>query len=243
MHSAYMARTNLNKGGMPPRKRARCILINEGVAVSTKKGKKAPLKGEIHAKDRQDPSRNPESTYLATDTVPAPAQTVVPSPSVQGLPPRLLNQLKEEGLKTILEEKGLSTDGVVDKYPIVWDSLRFHRFHIFTRPCCLYIPTWFQEFYSVYSDLVPQGKKKASPFRSVESVMVRGKTVRCSSDDINVVLDRATSFEHDYQSMIKTQTLDDLRGWLAPLISDTTPRWITGRAPIEKKDLNISARY
>uniref|UniRef100_M1DN63 Integrase core domain containing protein n=1 Tax=Solanum tuberosum TaxID=4113 RepID=M1DN63_SOLTU len=106
--------------------------------------------------------------------MPAPTQTVVPTPPVQGPPPRLLNKLKAEGVRTILEDKRLSMDGVVDRYPRVWDILRFHRFKPFTRPHGPYIPTWVREFYTAYSDLVPKGKKKTSVFRSVESMVVRG---------------------------------------------------------------------
>uniref|UniRef100_M1E002 Putative plant transposon protein domain-containing protein n=1 Tax=Solanum tuberosum TaxID=4113 RepID=M1E002_SOLTU len=168
-------------------------------------------------------------------SVSATTQTVVPVPPVQGPPPRLLNMLKAERLRTFLVEKRLYMDGVVDKYPLVWDTLRYCRFDIFTSPYGPYIPTWVREFNTAYGDLVSKRKKKANAFRPVESVVVQGKIVGCSSNHTNVAFDRTVGFEHEYEIMATTQTLDELKGCLGPLISDTTPRWIMAGAPIEKR--------
>ena len=104
----------------------------------------------------------------------------------------------------------------------MWDTLRFNRFKVFTKPRGLYIPAWAHELCSDYSDLVPQGKKKSSDFKLVDFIVVRGKKVKCRIDDINVEFKWATEFMHDYKSMIKTKTLDDLK-CLLTLLFLTSP--------------------
>uniref|UniRef100_M1AV51 Uncharacterized protein n=1 Tax=Solanum tuberosum TaxID=4113 RepID=M1AV51_SOLTU len=119
---------------------------------------------ELRSKRLNDPSRikTPHAT-----TPPVPDQAVVPAPPTQGPPHRPMNRLKTEGLKTIIKEKSLPTDGVIDRYPEIMICLRSYKFQIFTRPHGPYIPNWVWEFYTAYGALVPQRKKQAAKFQPV----------------------------------------------------------------------------
>uniref|UniRef100_M1DVA8 Polyprotein protein n=1 Tax=Solanum tuberosum TaxID=4113 RepID=M1DVA8_SOLTU len=133
-------------------------------------------KEKLHPKVMHDPSRIP-----IPQTTPAPEHTVVPAPQVQCPPPLSLNRLEAEGLRTILEEKRLSTDRVVDMYLEIWNTLMFHKYEIFTTPRGPYIPNGVREFYLAYKDLVSKGKNKGSAFKPVDNVINRGKRVKCES--------------------------------------------------------------
>uniref|UniRef100_M1DPP3 Putative plant transposon protein domain-containing protein n=1 Tax=Solanum tuberosum TaxID=4113 RepID=M1DPP3_SOLTU len=214
----YMARTKLNELHAAPKVGTRDCDICGSSCFQCKQQ-------EVTSKGRQGKGQSAHrfSTSSNTDGGSSTTSSGSSSPITQ--------PVKDERLRTILEEKRLSMDGVVDKNSAVWDTLLFQRLEVFTRPRGPYIPTWVREFYAASSDLVPQGKKKASAFKPVEFVMVRGKKVSCSSDDINTVFEMATDFEHEYQSIIITKTLDDLKGWLAPLI------WIPPRGGLRPECL------
>ncbi|WMV09764.1 hypothetical protein MTR67_003149 [Solanum verrucosum] len=153
-------------------------------------------------------------------------------PPVQAPPPRSFNRLKAKGLRTVLNEKRLSTNIVVDLYPEIWNTIKFHKLEIFTKARGSYIPTLVCEFYAEYGKLVPKGNKKARSFKLVDNVVVRGKKVKCSSTDINKVLGYTMNVIHFFVDQLQKKTLDDLKGWLVLLILDITSPWIEAGVPI-----------
>uniref|UniRef100_M1DB83 Uncharacterized protein n=1 Tax=Solanum tuberosum TaxID=4113 RepID=M1DB83_SOLTU len=169
------------------------------------------MRAELRAKAMQDLSRIPE-LLMPTPPPLAPAQTFIQAPPVKGPSPRSLKRLRVEGSRTILEEKRFSTDGVVDIYLDVWSTLKFQKFEALSLGR------------DTYGELVPKGKKKASSFKPSDFVFIRGRKVKRSSLDINAVLGCFWDFMHDYVDLVKKKALDDLKGWLAPLLFDVTPR-------------------
>uniref|UniRef100_M1DAG9 Putative plant transposon protein domain-containing protein n=1 Tax=Solanum tuberosum TaxID=4113 RepID=M1DAG9_SOLTU len=188
-----MARPKVTGRDVPPHKRAKGITIDEDATASKVKATKltSPL---LRVRESTWTLR---LTFLSLRMINcywlgelryAPRRCMI----VLGL------GLKADGLRTFIEEKRLSTDGVVDRYPEIWCTLKSHKFQIFTKPLGLYIPNWVQEFYTAYGALVPQGKRKATTFNPVYYVVIWAKKVKCDSDAINEVLECTENIANDY---------------------------------------------
>lgn len=65
------------------------------------------------------------------------------------------------------------------KYPKVQDTMYYHEFEQFMKSRGHYIPPGLGNSTQFMGELVPKNQKKASKFRPLKLVMVRGKEVKC----------------------------------------------------------------
>uniref|UniRef100_M1DRG0 Putative plant transposon protein domain-containing protein n=1 Tax=Solanum tuberosum TaxID=4113 RepID=M1DRG0_SOLTU len=189
------------------------------------------IEGPVKLGERLNDPFRIRTTQTTTSPL-ASAHAVFLATPMQGSPPRSMKRLKTEGLRTIIEGKRLPTDGVIDRSPEIMSCMKSHKLQLFTKPHDPYVPNWVQEFYTTYGALVPQWKKSAAKFKTVDYVVVRGRKLKCDSDAIHVVLECSTRIKDDCEYKIRTKTLENRKKWLAPLISDAPgPVGISTTAP------------
>lgn len=147
-----------------------------------------------------------------------------------------MNRLRAEGKRTTLEEKQLSTDGVVDRYTKVWDTLKFHNFYIFTKSRDLYVPSLVCEFSFAYGKAIPKVKNRVKvALKPLDVVEVQGVQVLRGEIEINDILGCKYKYKNKMDEMMKVKTFDGIKAWLAHMIGIQAPSWLKEGAIIERR--------
>uniref|UniRef100_M1DER6 Integrase core domain containing protein n=1 Tax=Solanum tuberosum TaxID=4113 RepID=M1DER6_SOLTU len=102
------------------------------------------LREELRAKNQPKATRTPSAaTPPTTESVSTPAPPpAAPALPVATPPPRLLNRLKRNDLRTIIEENLLSVECLEGEHVDVLARIKYHKFEKFTRHRGPYIPSW-----------------------------------------------------------------------------------------------------
>lgn len=116
-----------------------------------------------------------------------------------------MNQLKATGFRTILEEKRLSTDCVVDRYPDIWRTVHYHDFNYLQSLDAHMSHLGLENLIKAMQSYFLREKKGwyIDPFDVVE---VWGREVKCSETDINDELNCTKRTRHSLADKIKTNT-------------------------------------
>uniref|UniRef100_M1DIA6 Uncharacterized protein n=1 Tax=Solanum tuberosum TaxID=4113 RepID=M1DIA6_SOLTU len=187
-----MARPKVSGRHMPSCKRAKEIIINEDAAASNAKVIRLPTtggKGMAPTNASLEVSSNSEGVYVTHLTT--------SESEGEHQDPQAITFEPEDDQMLLAQRAELRSKRIHDL-----SRIRYLRLLLLLQ---FQIRLWsrqhlhkVREFYTAYGVLVPQGKKKAATFKPVDYVVVRGKKVKCDSDDNNAVLECTDNIADDY---------------------------------------------
>ncbi|XP_059283778.1 uncharacterized protein LOC132037300 isoform X2 [Lycium ferocissimum] len=140
--------------------------------------------------------------------------------------------------QSLNEEKKLSLNGLKDNFPVLLENIKKRGWMCFTESPGYYCEVLVWEFYAAYA--AKSGKKR----EYLQSVLVRGTKVDCSSSKINsVYFKESPNKTNEYDERLRNK--ENEREWVVSAIAQRTltPLWINPKHKIIKKDLNVEAKY
>ena len=83
--------------------------------------------------------------------------------------------------------------------------------------------------------MIPQMEKQEAPFKLVDYVVIWGKRIKCDHDVIDAILEHFVDIDDECHYIIRTQPQDQMKKWLALLISSNdTLKWLEDGSIIEE---------